>query len=54
MFVSSVNGVLRAQEETQRVEDIMKKIIGYNPIEITGDVKEVYTYTVYTVLVVLL
>ena len=43
MFVSSVNGVLRAQDETQRVEDIMKKIIGYSPIELTGDVKEVNT-----------
>lgn len=41
MFVTSVNSVLRAQEETQRVEEVMKKIVGYNPIELTGEYKEV-------------
>ena len=42
-FVTSVNGVLRAQEETALVEKTMKKIVGYNPFEIPSDFKEVQT-----------
>lgn len=40
-FVDSVNNVLKAQAETARVEEVMKKISGYNPVEIPGDLKDV-------------
>ena len=40
IFVDSVNGVLIAQDETKLVEEVMKKIVGYCPIEIPSDMKE--------------
>ena len=41
LFVDSVNGVLRDQAESSRVEEVMKKIIGYSPVEVQGELKEV-------------
>ena len=40
-FVDSVNNVLKAQAETGRVEEVMKKISGYAPVEVPGDLKDV-------------
>lgn len=41
MFVDSVNGALKAQDETSRVQEVMKNIVGYAPVEIPGELKEV-------------
>jgi pleckstrin domain-containing family G protein 5 len=39
-FVDSVNSVLKAQAETSRIENIMKKIVGYTPVEVPGELKD--------------
>ena len=56
IFVDSVNGVLIAQDETKLVEEVMKKIVGYSPIEIPSEMKEAsfFTYKCYKTKVVLL
>lgn len=41
LFVDSVNGALKAQDETSRVQEVMKNIVGYAPVEIPGELKEV-------------
>lgn len=40
-FVDSVNNVLKTQEESSRIEEVMKKITGYSPVEVPGDLKDV-------------
>ena len=40
-FVSSVNGVLQAQEETTRLEEVAKKITGYSVMDVPSELKDV-------------
>lgn len=40
-FVDSVNSVLQVQEETSRVEEVMKKIAGYSAVEVASEFKDV-------------
>ena len=40
-FVDSVNSVLQVQEETARVEEVMRKIAGYSVVEIASEFKDV-------------
>ena len=40
-FIQSVNMVLRAQEETERLRDAMSHIVGYTAVEIPNELKEV-------------
>ena len=47
IFVDSVNGVLIAQDETKLVEEVMKKIVGYCPIEIPSEMKEASFFFTY-------
>ena len=35
-FVDSVNSVLQVQEETSRVEEVMKKIAAYSAVDVTS------------------
>lgn len=44
-FVDSVNSVLRVQEETARVEEVMQRIVGYCGVEVPGEFKEVRALT---------
>ena len=40
-FVQSVNGALRAQEETERVRDAMNRIVTYSAVEVPSELREV-------------
>ena len=44
-FVQSVNTVLKTQEETERVEAVMARIVGYNAVEIPSELREVRTHS---------
>lgn len=46
LFVDTVNGALKTQDETTRVQEVMKKIVGYAPVEIPGEFKEVRTHCI--------
>lgn len=40
-FVNSVNSVLQVQDEMARVEEVMRRIVGYSGVEVPGEFKEV-------------
>ena len=49
-FVDSVNSVLQVQEETSRVEEVMKKIAAYSAVDVAGDFKDVCNSNIHGVL----
>ena len=44
-FVQSVNTVLVAQTETERVRDAMSRITSYSAVDMPGEFREVSTHT---------
>lgn len=41
MFVHSINNTIRIQEETERVTEVMSRIIAYNAVDIPSELKDV-------------